>query len=387
MTALLYYTYLSGLTEKELHEIDKAVCRDRKIFVLSVIICGTLTFNLSKSAANAKDPVLPGASGFTPKAPISKPIRPELLGTKTATGVGGAPKPGSGSGSSSSDYCPAISKESTSPKLIDDWNYVQKKKKKQSSVGEMSKGPTSEMVVSSKHQDRKVIITNKNVKRVMTSEDRKRSDDQKFNEKIYKNEVGILITSPDEVYKKFYKGEACTVYVQNSERGARVAIVGDESGRLKLSSPITADEYNNLTNKKSVDLELTDLRRDPQTGVINDKAIKEAHTMERAKEQGLVESYRRPKVYLGERDVDFVNLDGSIEYELKTVTQNQYKSCQDSAKDIIKNIRNKAKNEETLPNYYIDLKGVPESLKGTITQNIQDQLQSIENLNELNFVY
>jgi hypothetical protein len=77
--------------------------------------------------------------------------------------------------------------------------------------------------------------------------------------------------------------------------------------------------------------------------------------MERAKEQGLVESYRRPKVYLGETDVDFVNLNGYKKYELKAVTQNERKSYQDSAKDIIK--------------------------------NIQDQLQSINNLDELNFVY
>ena len=48
--------------------------------------------------------------------------------------------------------------------------------------------------------------------------------------------------------------------------------------------------------------------------------------MERAKEQGLVESYRRPKIYLGETDVDFVNLNSSKKYELKAVTQNERKS-------------------------------------------------------------
>lgn len=85
--------------------------------------------------------------------------------------------------------------------------------------------------------------------------------------------------------------------------------------------------------------------------------------------------------------MDFVNLDGSKQYELKTVTQNRYKFCQDSAKDIIKNIQNKAKSGERLPNYYIDLNDVHDCLKGNITQNIQDQLQSINNLNELKFVY
>ena len=42
---------------------------------------------------------------------------------------------------------------------------------------------------------------------------------------------------------------------------------------------------------------------------------------------------------------------------------------------------------ETLPDYFIDLEGVPDSLKWNIAQNIQDQLQSINNLDELNFVY
>lgn len=198
MTGLFYYAYLSGLSKDELREIDELVDRNRKIFVIFSIISGTLLF---KSAANANDDFLPGVSGLTPQTPIVRPTRPESLGTKTATGVGGSPKPGSGSGSSSSNYCPAISKERTAPKLIDR-NYVPKKKEKQCSVGEMSKGPTSEMVISSEHLDRKVIITNKDVKKFMTQEDRKRFDDQMFNEKIYKNEVGIMIKSPDKVYKK-----------------------------------------------------------------------------------------------------------------------------------------------------------------------------------------
>ena len=135
-----------------------------------------------------------------------------------------------------------------------------------------------------------------------------------------------------------------------------------------------------------MDLELTDLRRDPQTGVTNAKSVKEANTMERAKEQGLVDNYRRPKMYLGESDADFVNSNGSKKYELKA----ERKSYQDSSKDIIKNIQNKAKKTkvgDTLPDYFIDLEGVPDSLKWNIAQNIQDQLQSINNLNELNFVY
>lgn len=98
---------------------------------------------------------------------------------------------------------------------------------------------------------------------------------------------------------------------------AIVSIVDNKSGRFKLNSRVTPEEYNDLINNNNVDLDLTDLSRDPQTGVRNAKSIKEANTMERAKEQGLVENYRRPKIYMGETNVDFVNLNGSKKYELK----------------------------------------------------------------------
>lgn len=108
-----------------------------------------------------------------------------------------------------------------------------------------------------------------------------------------------MIKYPDEAYKKLYEGKPCIIYLKNESTETRVAIVENKSGRLKLSSWITAEECQNLTNEKSVELELIDLRRDLQTSVMNEKSLKEVDTMERAKEQGLVESYRRPKVYLG----------------------------------------------------------------------------------------
>ena len=63
-----------------------------------------------------------------------------------------------------------------------------------------------------------------------------------------------------------------------------VAIVNNKYGQLKLSSTITMKGYQNLIDNKNVDLELTDLRRYPQTVVRNVKSVKEANTMKRAKE-------------------------------------------------------------------------------------------------------
>ena len=54
-------------------------------------------------------------------------------------------------------------------------------------------------------------------KKFMTPEDRKRFDDQIFNEKIYKNEIGIRVNYPDEVYTKNYQGKLSTIYLEKSK--------------------------------------------------------------------------------------------------------------------------------------------------------------------------
>ena len=40
--------------------------------------------------------------------------------------------------------------------------------------------------------------------------------------------------------------------------------------------------------------------------------------MELAKEQGLVGDYRRPRIYLGKSEVDFVSPDGLKKYEVNS---------------------------------------------------------------------
>jgi len=63
-----------------------------------------------------------------------------------------------------------------------------------------------------------------------------------------------------------------------------ITIVDNKSERVRLNSPITTEEYQNLINSKNKDVDLTDLRRDPQTEVRNAKSVKEANGMERARE-------------------------------------------------------------------------------------------------------
>jgi len=371
-------------------------------FVISVKIAGVLTFASFGSTATAKDTeFLPGSDAFTSQSSIGRPTtRTRSFGTETATGAAGSPKPGSGSGSSSSGsnsagHSPAVPNGRTAPKPIDRPDVVKNKKLKNEeqcpveSISEPSKGPTSELIVKSDHQDQKVIITDRDVKKCMTQRDRNRSDDQKFNERLFKKETAINIKYPDEVYTKKYRGRLSTIYVKKfSDMEQTITIVDNTSGRFQIKSPITPEEYRNLTNKEKVELELTDLRRDPQIGIMNPKSLKEANTMKRAKEQGLVDDYRRPKLHLGESDVDFVG--SNISYELKAVTQTKHKSYQDSANDIVNNIRDSAENmkvRQTLPYYLIDLGDLPDSLKCNMAQTLQEQLESINHLEHFQFVY
>ena len=117
------------------------------------------------------------------------------------------------------------------------------------SIGEPSKGPSSEMIIDSSHQDQKVIITNRGVIRLMTEEDRARTDDQRFNERMYKNEMGIRVKYPDEIYNKNYRGNPSSIYVTKPKTGDTepvVRIVDNRTGRVVLNSPITREEYQSL---------------------------------------------------------------------------------------------------------------------------------------------
>ena len=257
------------------------------------------------------------------------------------------------------------------------------------SISKPSKGPTNELIIKSDHQDQKVIITDCDVKKYMTQRDRNRSDDQKFNERLFKNKTTVNIKYPDEVYTKKYRGKLSTIYLNKfSDMEQTITIVDNTSGRFQIKSPITSEKYRNLTNKEKLELELTNLRRDPQIGIMNSKSLKEANRMERAKEQGLVDNSRRSKLHLDESDVDFV--DSNISYEVKAVTQTKHKSYQDSANDIVNNIRNSEENmrvRQTLPYYLIDLEDLPDSLKSNMAQTLQQQFESINHLEHFEFVY
>lgn len=83
--------------------------------------------------------------------------------------------------------------------------------------------------------------------------------------------------------------------------------------------------------------DLTDLRRDVQTDVLNQKSLNEYDSMTRAVlDKQVPAGFKRPEN--PESGVDFVSSDGKTGYEIKRVTQNKHQTFEGSAKNIINNI-------------------------------------------------
>lgn len=68
-----------------------------------------------------------------------------------------------------------------------------------------------------------------------------------------------------------------------------------KTSRAYLGSTLTEQEYSNF--KKTGEIDLSDLQRDPQTLVMNQKTIQEAEALSRAKDEGCLTKFtdiRRP---------------------------------------------------------------------------------------------
>jgi hypothetical protein len=190
------------------------------------------------------------AEGFTPPLPRE----PSSIGSQIATGMSESNSSQGGENSSPDSGSEVGSYSSTpTPKIAPEINHFTPKGKKKKndqcpldSIGKVNHGRSSEIIINSNYQDQKAIIMNIDVKKFITRKDRNRFEDQKFNENIYKNEIGIRAKFPDEVYTKNYKGKLSTIYpeklkAENIE--PIITIVDNKSGRLKLNSSIITEEY------------------------------------------------------------------------------------------------------------------------------------------------
>ena len=197
--------------------------------------------------------------------------------------------------------------------------------------------PSQESIVATEHLETSAIITDSDIKRIMTPEDRLEQT-QKMNERFKRAEIGMRIANPEKVFEKIYKGKECKIFVTvDTEGTVRSAILNKKSGRLLIDTKLSDKEYASLQDETSSRFDLTDLQRDVQTGILNQKSINEYDSMTRAVlEKQVPAGFKRPEDT--DSALDYVSSDGKTGYEIKRVTQNKYKTFDKSAKDIINNI-------------------------------------------------
>ena len=161
---------------------------------------------------------------------------------------------------------------------------------------------------------------------------------QKMNERFKRAEIGMRIANPEKVFGKVYRGKECKIFVTVDDDGTvRSAILNTKSGRLLIDTKLSDKEYASLQDDTSSRFDLTDLRRDVQTDVMNQKSLNEYDSMTRAVlQKKLTAGFKRPKDT--DSASDYVSSDGKTGYEIKRVTQNKYKTFDKSAKNIINNI-------------------------------------------------
>jgi hypothetical protein len=221
--------------------------------------------------------------------------------------------------------------------------------------------PSQESIVATEHLETSAIITDSDIKRIMTPQDRiipkdRLDQTQKMNERFKRAEIGMRIANPEKVFEKIYKGKECKIFLTVDDDGTvRSAILNTKSGRLLIDTKLSHKEYASLQDDTSSRFDLTDLRRDVQTDVMNQKSLNEYDSMTRAVLQKQIPAgFKRPKDSAAR--ADYLSSDGKIKYEIKRITQNKHQTFEASAKNIIRNI--KAQHDavvDTNEKYIIDL--------------------------------
>ena len=224
-----------------------------------------------------------------------------------------------------------------------------------------SNRPVKESTVRSPYLEDPAIITTKDIKRIMTPEDRIIPKDridqtQTKNEQLKRAEIGRRIANPKEVFEKIYQGKSCHIFVTVDDEGtARSSIIDTTSKRLLIDTRLNENEYASLQDATSNRFDLTDLRRDVQTNVMNEKSRLEYDSMTRAVLQNqLPAGFKRPADTRS--NVDYISLDEKTGYETKRVTQKKNQTFENSAYDIIFNIKKQhAGTTDVSKKYIVDL--------------------------------
>jgi hypothetical protein len=158
-----------------------------------------------------------------------------------------------------------------------------------------------------------------------------------------------------------------------------------------LSSTISKEEYDNVKN--TGELDLFDLRRDPQYLVINKKSVTEADILSRAKDDGYLTKFtdiRRP-YNTSESNSDFVAKDSAgskIDIDVKAFDGSGKRPYHLQTEDIIEVIKNEFNHVEDPNNVRVicDIALALLFYHKKIYNNITEALDSNE-LNKVDFLF
>jgi hypothetical protein len=97
--------------------------------------------------------------------------------------------------------------------------------------------------------------------------------------------------------KKSIRVKECKIFLTVDDDGTvRSSILNTKSGRLLIDTKLSDKEYASLQDDTSSRFDLTDLRRDVQTDVMNQKSLNEYDSMTRAVlQKQLPAGFKRPE--------------------------------------------------------------------------------------------
>lgn len=253
--------------------------------------------------------------------------------------------------------------------------------------------------IKSEHQKTDIIITKRDVKKWITPEQRKETSNQKINEQRVENKFVDIVKKLNEVLDGIHihrEQKNCKIYIKDLETidgtQKKLALIADtETGRSYLGSTLTEQEYSNL--KKTGEIDLSDLRRDPQTLVMNQKSIKEAEALSRAKDEGCLTEFtdiRRP-YNVSESSADFVGKDSmgsKINIDIKAIDISGRRPLDRQTQDINENIKDlfDGADDSTKLQIICDISALPSFLANSVIKNITKGLTS-DQLDNISFLF
>ena len=244
--------------------------------------------------------------------------------------------------------------------------------------------------IKTDHQSEDVLITQR---------EREETSNQRINEQRVLEKYEDTVKTPDEILHGIHihrDNKICTVYIKDFEdydcnRERRAVIADAKTGRASLGSTITEQEYSKL--KKTGEIDLSDLRRDPETLVMNRKSVEEAAVLTRANDEGYLKKFndiRRPHK-VSESRTDFVGKDSNgskVNFDIKMLHDPTKRPFSTQTKDINTGIKELFSDfDEIGPTQIIcDITEAPAHLQASLMKKITEGLNSSQ-LKNITFIY